>query len=60
MNLIHIPYLTLSPLTWKIWQAPNIVSKWQMGFNSAFKELISVVGFIYFMMIFYLIVLTFY
>jgi len=31
--------LTLSPLTWKIWWAPNNVSRWQMGFKSAFKEL---------------------
>jgi len=26
-------------LTWKIWWAPNNASKWQMGFNSAFKGL---------------------
>ena len=25
---------------WKIWRAPNYASKWQMGFNSAFKGLI--------------------
>jgi len=31
--------LTLNPLTWKIWWAPNNASKWQMGFNSAFKGL---------------------
>ena len=31
--------LTLNPLTWKIWWAPNDASRWQMGFNSAFKEL---------------------
>jgi hypothetical protein len=24
---------------WRIWWAPNNVSKWQMGFNSAFKRL---------------------
>jgi hypothetical protein len=29
--------LTLSLLTWKIWWAPNNASKWQMGFNFAFK-----------------------
>ena len=29
--------LTLNPLTWKIWWAPNNASRWQMGFNSAFK-----------------------
>jgi len=32
-------HLTLNPLTWKIWWAPNNASKWQMGFNSAFKGL---------------------
>jgi len=29
-------------LTWRIWWAPNNASKWQMGFNSAFKGLIKV------------------
>jgi hypothetical protein len=24
---------------WRIWRAPNNASKWQMGFNLAFKEL---------------------
>jgi len=33
--------LTLILLTWRIWWAPNNASKWQMGFNSAFKGLIS-------------------
>jgi hypothetical protein len=32
--------LTLILLTWRIWRAPNNASKWQMGFNSAFKGLI--------------------
>jgi hypothetical protein len=32
-------WLTLNPLTWKIWWAPNNVRKWQMGFNSAFGGL---------------------
>jgi hypothetical protein len=32
--------LTLTLLMWNIWWAPNNVSKWQMGFNSAFKGLI--------------------
>jgi hypothetical protein len=32
-------YLTLNPLTWKIWLAPNNASKWKMEFNSAFKGL---------------------
>jgi len=31
--------LTHILLTWRIWWAPNNVSKWQMGFNSAFKGL---------------------
>jgi hypothetical protein len=31
---------TLISLTWRIWWAPNNVSKWQMGFNLAFKRLI--------------------
>jgi hypothetical protein len=32
--------LTLSPLMWRIWWAPNNASRWQMGFNWAFKGLI--------------------
>ena len=32
--------LTLILLTWRIWWAHNNASKWQMGFNSAFKGLI--------------------
>jgi len=32
-------YLTLNLLTWRIWLAPNNASKWQIGFNSAFKGL---------------------
>jgi len=31
--------LTLSPLTWKLWWAPNNASRWQMGFNLVFKGL---------------------
>ena len=31
--------LTLIILTWKIWWASNNASRWQMGFNSAFKGL---------------------
>jgi len=31
--------LTLNLLTWKIWWAPNNTSRWQVGFNSAFKGL---------------------
>jgi hypothetical protein len=34
-----LPTLTLKPLTWKIWWAPNNANRWQMGFNSAFKGL---------------------
>jgi len=34
--------LTLILLTWRIWPAPNNASKWQMGFNLAFKGLISI------------------
>jgi len=32
--------LSLILLTWRIWWAPNNASRWQMGFNSAFKWLI--------------------
>ena len=31
--------LTLSLLTWRIWWAPTKARRWQMGFNSARKEL---------------------
>ena len=31
--------LTLTLLTWRIWCASTSASKWQMGFNSAFKGL---------------------
>jgi hypothetical protein len=31
--------LTLTLLTWRIWWAPSNASKWQMGFNLAFKWL---------------------
>jgi hypothetical protein len=30
---------TLYLLMWRVWWAPNNASKWQMGFNSAFKGL---------------------
>jgi hypothetical protein len=33
--------LTLTPLMCRIWWAPNNTSKWQMGFNPAFKGLTS-------------------
>jgi len=31
--------LTLILLTWRIWWASTNASRWQMGFNSAFKGL---------------------
>ena len=34
-----VPPFTLTLLTWRIWWPPNNASKWQMGFNSAFKGL---------------------
>jgi len=34
--------LTLILLTWKIWWDSNNASRWQMGFNSAFKGLINI------------------
>jgi hypothetical protein len=36
--------LTLILLTWTIWRAPTNASKWRMGFNSAFKGLITYVS----------------
>jgi len=36
--------LTLKPLTLKVWWAPNNASRWQMGFNSAFKVLMLILG----------------
>ena len=39
MYLIPRKLLTLILLMWRIWLAPNNASKWQMGFNSAFKGL---------------------
>jgi len=36
-NWFHHSEVTLILLTWKIGGAPNNASKWQMGFNSAFK-----------------------
>ena len=36
---MKIGLLTLILLTWNIWWAPNNASKWQMGFNSAFEGL---------------------
>jgi len=42
-NFLYIcTLLTLILLTWRMWWDPNNASKWQMGFNLAFKELIIV------------------
>ena len=38
-DFLNEPRLTLTLLTWRMWWAPTNASKWQMGFNSAFKEL---------------------
>jgi hypothetical protein len=35
-------YLTLNLLTWTKWWAPASASKWQIGFNSAFKGLMDI------------------
>jgi len=35
---VQLVYFNLKPLTWKIWWANN-ASRWQTGFNSAFKGL---------------------
>ena len=37
--IMHV-CLTLILLMWTIWRAPTNVSKWRMGYNSAFKGLI--------------------
>ena len=48
LQINHIPsacyLLTLILLTWRIWGAPITASKWQMGFNLAFKGLIMVIN----------------
>jgi len=36
--------LTLTLLAWRIWWARNHASRWQIGFHSAFKELIQLVA----------------
>ena len=41
VHLLDNSVLTLILLTWRIWWAPNNTSKWQMGFNSAFRGLTS-------------------
>ena len=42
ISSLRVKDLTLILLTWRKWWAPNNASKQQMGFNSAFKGLISV------------------
>jgi len=37
--ILRISGLTLILLTWRIWWALNNASRWQMGFNPAFKGL---------------------
>ena len=45
LKLVHLnrnvkdKHLTLILLSWTIWRVPTNVSKWRMGFNSAFKVL---------------------
>jgi len=39
--------LNPAPLTWRIWWASNNTSRWQMGFNLAFKGLMSGIIFTY-------------
>ena len=39
ISSLRVNDLTLILLTWRKWCAPNNASKWQMGFNSAFKGL---------------------
>ena len=34
---LYTHILTINPLTWKIWWAPNNANIWQTGFNSVFK-----------------------
>jgi len=38
--MVNSGELALILLTWIIWWAPNNASRWQMGFNSAFKGLV--------------------
>jgi len=39
ISSLRVNDLTLILLTWRKWWNPNNASKWQMGFNSAFKGL---------------------
>jgi len=44
-NVTSFPFqnldLTLILLTWRIWRVPYNASKWQIGFNSSFKGLMT-------------------
>ena len=40
ISSLRVNDLTLILLTWRKWWTPNNATKWQMGFNSAFKGLI--------------------
>jgi len=39
IHLTEMFVLTLNPLMWRIWWAPNNARRWQVGFNWAFKRL---------------------
>jgi len=39
ISCLRVKNLTIILLTWRKWWTPNNASKWQMGFNSAFKGL---------------------
>ena len=39
ISSLRVNDLTVILLTWRKWWTPNNASKWQMGFNSAFKGL---------------------
>jgi len=39
ISSLRVNDVTLILLTWRKWRTPNNASKWQMGFNSAFKGL---------------------
>jgi len=39
LTVLYVRGLTLILVMWRIWWAPNNASRWQKGFNSAFKRL---------------------
>jgi len=43
ISSLSVNDLTLILLTWRKWWTPNNATKWQMGFNSAFKVLTIIV-----------------